>query len=206
MIGDGLTLIIKKIYLAMKLNFIFLFCTLGGLVVFGIGPAIITTLEIYQYYEKEDIKYRLSDILKIFKKSFVQGNITAWLFVFIATLLVLNINLATQIKAMWALPLMLFIIMLLILVIPWIIITFHVLAMYETRISQGFKLSFYIYFSNFFVVLKLIILSVIIYYISSLYKGLYLFVTFGTLFLVTEKVLNKNISQIEVLVNGTNQN
>lgn len=188
----------QSVYRMIKVNALFVLLSLSGLVVFGVGPALISVKEVNSFYFEKNEKLTLDTLYREhFFTNFIKGNILFYAWFFIMTLICYNIFLGVQVKSIVMLGIVLFLIVLCAFVMVFGYFLFEIASKYDISIKDNFKLSLFKLLSSLVTTVKLLVITVFVVYISTLYKGLFLFLTFGGLIYISSKILAPTMISID---------
>lgn len=200
MISLGLQKLLIRSYVGIKLSLLFWLYAFSGLLLFGIGPALLTVAELYHRHHWHYDKITLAEGWQLFKSHFKLGNLYLYLFAGITIILAYNLFLSVQTQGL------IFIITDFILIFALLILVsmFHfgiwLQARYKIALATTLKLSFIQFFNNFLEVLKLLAGFVAIMLITYKFPGLLLFGTVPALLLWTAYVSKKWYAKLETVI------
>ncbi|AVL00731.1 DUF624 domain-containing protein [Pediococcus inopinatus] len=190
MISLGVQKILVRAYVLIKLSLLFWAYAFSGLLIFGIGPALLTIAELYQQHQWSYEKIKFKAGWQLFKRNFKFGNLYFYLLATVLTGLGINLFLSVQTPGL-AFLVTDFVIM---FVICLVLSMFHygllLNANYEVNLRTTLKLSFIQFFNNFLDVIKLLAGFIAILIITYKFPGLILFATVPA-FIVWTTIVSK---------------
>lgn len=200
---DKLNKLFKLIYNVLKLNALFILLSISGLIVFGVGPAILSVIEVHRFYIQKNRRLSIKQIYQEhFLKQLKDGNILFYSWFLGLLVFGYNLYLGLQIQHIFVIFVVLFLVFILLFWLVFFYYLFEIKAKYEINIVDNYKLAFYSFTYALSPVVKLIILTVLVWLISYYYKGWLLFLTFGILFVFSHKILRPILEEIEWSLQG----
>lgn len=196
---------ISLVYQSLKMNLLFIFLSLSGLLVLGVGPAWLTVKELNYYHDQDNFKMSWNLIFKQFKKNFLKGNVLFYTCSLAIGLLAYNIFLGVQVENIWMMTLVIFLLFMVIFLISYTFYVFEIASIYEASYKDIHKLAFAMLFLDYFKTLGLIVLIIAISIVSYIYKGLFVLLTFGLLITVPSLITKRLIYIIEEKTNESPQ-
>ncbi|HER9585818.1 TPA: YesL family protein [Streptococcus pyogenes] len=181
------------IWKMIQLTLIFHLLSLAGLIVFGVGPAWQTIVTLFLKTPQEENHYSLKRAVQLWKSYFKEANLRFGLFALTFLFLTFNLHWAVQFPSLfWFTVSFLIVIAMVWLTMTYLYMVFYAVS-YEINLWNNMKLAF---ISSVFLSFKsfLLMLSVLlgITLMTWQYKGLYLFLTFGTLVFCLDFVTKAN--------------
>ncbi|MFI3887977.1 YesL family protein [Streptococcus parauberis] len=178
---SGLEKLFYSIWKMMQLTLIFHLLSSFGLILFGMGPAWHTILELFNISESHQKNYSLKEAFKIWSSHFKESNLYFLSFINCLVFLGLNLHLAIQLEGL------VFFVLTFLIVVAMIGLTLTYLQSsiflvhYEISFWDNLKLSFMSLFISFRKVIEMLGLILLILALTWQFKGLYLFLTYGLL-------------------------
>ncbi|MGT2933126.1 YesL family protein [Streptococcus catagoni] len=189
---SGIEKLCNGVWKMIQLTLIFHLLTICGGIVFGLGPAWQTLINLQTQWDQKDAKRDMKTIFSIWKANFLKANYIFFSFFLLLGFLSYNLYLALQIKEIFFLALtFLLVVAILLSYLLYIYMTFYN-CFYEISLWNNAKLSFMSLFLSGKALLTQIILTVAVWGITWQYKGLYLFISFGLLAIMMDKLTKGN--------------
>lgn len=178
---SGLEKLFYSIWKMMQLTLIFHLLSFCGLILFGVGPAWHTILELFISSESHQKHYSLKEAFRIWTSHFKESNLYFLTFLSGLVFLVLNLHLAIQLEGLLFFSLTFIIAVAIICLLLTYLQASIFLVHYEIAFWDNLKLSFMSLFISFRKILEMLGLILLILALTWQFKGLYLFLTYGLL-------------------------
>lgn len=167
-----------------------------GIVIFGFGPAFISTSELYVEHKWNYEDYKFYDLHRVFRSNFSYGNKLFYIFASAIFFVVYNLYLSFQFKNSFIVILQFLIVFALILLIITYLYAVVIKSYFEINLIDLLKLSFVSFFGNIIQLVRFGISIIAIYFIYRLNPGLLIFGIFSLLIVVSVESLS---SWIEII-------
>ncbi|HER0881977.1 TPA: YesL family protein [Streptococcus pyogenes] len=180
------------IWKMIQLTLIFHLLSLAGLIVFGVGPAWQTIVTLFLKTPQEENHYSLKRAVQLWKSYFKEANLRFGLFALTFLFLTFNLHWAVQFPSLfWFTVSFLIVIAMVWLTMIYLYMVFYAVS-YEINLWNNMKLAFISVFLSFksFLLMLSVLLGITL--MTWQYKGLYLFLTFGTLVFCLDFVTKAN--------------
>lgn len=180
------------IWKMIQLTLIFHLLSLAGLIVFGVGPAWQTIVTLFLKTPQEENHYSLKRAVQLWKSYFKEANLRFGLFALTFLFLTFNLHWAVQFPSLfWFTVSFLIVIAMVWLTMTYLYMVFYAVS-YEINLWNNMKLAFISVFLSFksFLLMLSVLLGITL--MTWQYKGLYLFLTFGTLVFCLDFVTKGN--------------
>ncbi|AAL98157.1 TPA: YesL family protein [Streptococcus pyogenes] len=180
------------IWKMIQLTLIFHLLSLAGLIVFGVGPAWQTIVTLFLKTPQEENHYSLKRAVQLWKSYFKEANLRFGLFALTFLFLTFNLHWAVQFPSLfWFTVSFLIVIAMVWLTMTYLYMVFYAVS-YEINLWNNMKLAFISVFLSFksFLLMLSVLLGITL--MTWQYKGLYLFLTFGTLVFCLDFVTKAN--------------
>ena len=175
MLGNMFENVFNRCFVLIKLNLYFWVLTVVGLVVTGVGPALMTINELFTEYQWEHSEMTIKRTLQLFKRNWKVGNQLFLLFFASGLIISYNLFLAVQMQGLLFLVLDFFLIFILLAVF----LSYNYALALNSRFEMAFfdlvKLALMTFFANFFMVLKSLGGLAVVLFLTYKFPGLILF-------------------------------
>ena len=148
MIEKGLVEGMNKIYFLLKLSLYFWGVALMGGIILGIGPALITAIEMIGETDWEHKEISFHKMRTLFKENFKRGNQIFYSFGFICLFLFLSLYTSSQMTGMLFLVIDFLLVVLLIIVGISGLFSYSVVSAYDISFKNLIKLSLILFFKE----------------------------------------------------------
>ncbi|HEP1340301.1 TPA: YesL family protein [Streptococcus pyogenes] len=188
------------IWKMIQLTLIFHLLSLAGLIVFGVGPAWQTIVTLFLKTPQEENHYSLKRAVQLWKSYFKEANLRFGLFALTFLFLTFNLHWAVQFPSLfWFTVSFLIVIAMVWLTMTYLYMVFYAVS-YEINLWNNMKLAFISVFLSFksFLLMLSVLLGITL--MTWQYKGLYLFLTFGTLVFCLDFVTKANRRLVDGVV------
>ncbi|WP_312093030.1 DUF624 domain-containing protein [Niallia sp.] len=155
MIASFLTTFFNRFYVVLKLNLYFWLLTIMGGVIFGIGPAFLTIVKLFQAFRWEYQELTWGNVFSTFKSSYKRGNFFFGGFLLLGVILSYNLYFSLQINHLIFLIIDFLLIFALFLMAISFLFMLFIESQYEATIKNVWKLSLLLFFMDFWTLLKL---------------------------------------------------
>lgn len=197
MVGSVMQKVFVRFWVLMILNLEFWLFSLIGLFVLGVGPAFRTIMETFLDHSFEYRKYSLKESWNIYKKCFWKANLHFYVFFAVLLFLFYDIYLTSQIRAIWALPIVMLIIFVALFVFLTGLFTLHIESYFDVSFLNAIKLSIAEFFIDFKGLWRFALGAVLILIMTRLFPGLLLFLTFSSLIVWCHMTTRKWVGDVE---------
>lgn len=155
MIASFLTTFFNRFYVVVKLNLYFWLLTIMGGIIFGIGPALLTIVKLSLECRWDHQELTWKNVFSTFKTSYKRGNFSFYGFLLLGVILSYNLYFSLQINHLLFLIIDFLLIFALFLMAISFLFSLFIEAQYEAAIKDVWKLSFLLFFMDFWTLLKL---------------------------------------------------
>ncbi|SOC29622.1 YesL family protein [Brochothrix thermosphacta] len=197
MIGEMLENVFIRCYVIIKLNLYFLLLTVMGLIVVGIGPAFLTINQLFTEHEWDYKKITWKNAWLTYKQNWKRGNALFGIYAGLSLFIGYNLYLSVQVQGI----LFLVIDFLLVFVLFCLFVTYSYSLVLHSRFDMGLanliKLAFITFYSNFFMLVKLIFGIGIVLFITYKFPGLIMFATMALIQIICIFTAKQWVSIIE---------
>lgn len=177
MVGQMFETFFIRCYVLVKLNLYFWGLTLIGGVLAGIGPALLTINQLFATYEWAYDQLTVKAAWQIYKENFKRGNAICYLFLVAFSIVGYNLFIAVQLKG----PFFFGLVFILGFALLFLTISFNFFLQlnshFDTSFRELLKLATITFFTNFFLVLKVLGGLLVIGLLTYRFPGLILFAT-----------------------------
>lgn len=200
--GNLVSDIFEKVYIMMKLSLMFWAMTFMGGVVLGVGPALMAVMEMFVEYEWDHAGMKWSGLGYRFKDNFKLGNAVFYSNLVLTAIIGYNLYLAIQVKGILFMFIQFLLIVALILNALMYLYATVIHAHFDIAYKNLMKLSFISVFANMSKVLRILLTTALIGFITYKYKGLILFITVGLFVIMSIKATQSWMLVIEDQIEG----
>lgn len=197
MVGSVMQKVFVRFWVLMILNLEFWLFSLIGLFVLGVGPAFRTIMETFLNHNFKYREYSLKESWKIYKKYFWEANLHFYAFFAVLLFLFYDIYLTSQIRAAWALPIIILIIFVALFVFLTGLFTLHIESYFDVKFLNAIKLSIAEFFIDFRGLWRFALGVAVILILTRLFPGLLLFLTFSSLIVWCHLTTRKWVGDVE---------
>lgn len=185
----------------IQLTLIFHLFTICGALLLGFGPAWQTIVALSLETNQEEKHYSLARAFELWKSNFMDANIRFLSCALVFGALGINLHLALQFQSILWLVLS-FVIMLVMLwiIFLWFYMSFYA-ATYDITLIDNAKLAFMSIFLSFKQFLLTVSVLLGVFFVTWQYKGLYLFLSFGALVFLLDRVTKPNRDLVDGAIN-----
>ncbi|HEO8418224.1 TPA: DUF624 domain-containing protein [Yersinia enterocolitica] len=155
MIASFLTTFFNRFYVVLRLNLYFWLLTIMGGGIFGIGPAFLTIVKLFQACRWDYQELTWKNVFSTFKSSYKRGNFFFGGFLLLGVILSYNLYFSLQINHLLFLIIDFLLIFALFLMAISFLFTLFVESQYEATIKNVWKLALLLFFMDFWTLLKL---------------------------------------------------
>lgn len=127
----------------------------NGGIIFGIGPALLTIVKLSLEYRWDHQELTWKNVFSTFKTSYKRGNFSFYGFLLLGVILSYNLYFSLQINHLLFLIIDFLLIFALFLMAISFLFSLFIEAQYEAAIKDVWKLSFLLFFMDFWTLLKL---------------------------------------------------
>ncbi|EUJ42088.1 YesL family protein [Brochothrix campestris] len=204
MIGALLETIFTRCFVIIKLNLFCIALTLIGLIVVGIGPALLTINQLFceQQWDYKQITWKKTWVL--YKQNWPRANQLFFTFAAVGLFIGYSLYLAVQVQGV----IFLIIDFILVFVMLALFITYSYAIVLNNRFEISFlnliKLACITFYSNFFMLIKLIISIGFVLVMTYQFPGLLMFASLALIQIICVFTTKKWIVMIErkIVVEG----
>lgn len=197
MLGSMFENVFNRCFVLIKLNLFFWLMTVMGLVVTGVGPALMTINELFTEHQWDHTKMTFKSMIQLFKKNWKRGNQLFYLFFASGAIIGYNLFLAVQMQGIVFLVLDFF----LIFAVMVVLLSYNYALALNSRFEMDFldliKLAFITFFANFFMVLKSLGGLALVLLLTYKFPGLILFATIALVQIVIVFVAKNWLELVE---------
>lgn len=192
MIASFLTTFFNRFYVVLRLNLYFWLLTIMGGGIFGIGPAFLTIVKLFLTFRWEYQELTWKNVFSTFKSSYKRGNFFFCGFLLLGVILSYNLYFSLQINHLLFLVIDFLLIFALFLMVISFLFTLFIESQYEATMKNVWKLSFLLFFMDFWTLIQLGVLligiSIITFYNPA-------FILFGSisLFIILASFISKKV-------------
>lgn len=196
MVSKGIETAFHKVYYLIKLSLYFWGLSFIGLLIFGVTPAMMASIEAHNQanWEYDEIKWK--NLFANFKQQFKQGNQVFLIYLTLALILGYNLYLSLQPKSLLFLMLDFILIFVLFLVILSFLINIAIVTTYDITVFNSIKLATIQFFTNTKECFLLIFGLVMIGLVTYKFPGLILFISTGFLAIAISTSTNRMFKTI----------
>ena len=191
MIASFLTTFFNRFYVVVKLNLYFWLLTIMGGIIFGIGPALLTIVKLSLEYRWDHQELTWKNVFSTFKTSYKRGNFSFYGFLLLGVILSYNLYFSLQINHLLFLIIDFLLIFALFLMAISFLFSLFIEAQYEAAIKDVWKLSFLLFFMDFWTLLKLGGLLAVISVLTYFNPALILFGSISLFIILASFISNK---------------
>ncbi|MEG0496635.1 MAG: DUF624 domain-containing protein [Carnobacterium sp.] len=196
MISKGIETAFHKVYYLIKLSLYFWGLSFIGLLIFGVTPAMMASVEAHNRANWDYDQLKWSNLFNNFKEYFKQGNQLFLVYSSIFLVLGYNLYLSLQPKGFLFLMLDFILIFVLFLLTLSFLINLAIVLTFDISVVNSMKLALIQFFANtkecFLLIFGLVMVSIV----TIKFPGLILFITTGFLAIVISTSTNRMFKAI----------
>lgn len=192
MIASFLTTFFNRFYVVLRLNLYFWLLTIMGGGIFGIGPAFLTIVKLFLTFRWEYQELTWKNVFSTFKSSYKRGNFFFCGFLLLGVILSYNLYFSLQINHLLFLVIDFLLIFALFLMVISFLFTLFIESQYEATMKNVWKLSFLLFFMDFWTLIQLGVLLIGISIITFYNPALILFGSIS-LFIILASFISKKV-------------
>ncbi len=192
MIASFLTTFFNRFYVVLRLNLYFWLLTIMGGGIFGIGPAFLTIVKLFLTFRWEYQELTWKNVFSTFKSSYKRGNFFFCGFLLLGVILSYNLYFSLQINHLLFLVIDFLLIFALFLMVISFLFTLFIESQYEATMKNVWKLSFLLFFMDFWTLIQLGVLLIGVSIITFYNPALILFGSIS-LFIILASFISKKV-------------